>query len=337
MAKLEPISLANISRFRAELMGIAIVLIVLFHVPLSRWSPFFGLYRMGNVGVDVFFFLSGVGLWFSWVKTPSAAHFYRRRLLRIMPAWLVMSSLFYVPDFFCTQKYSSSILDVVLDVTVNWDFWRRDELTFWYIPATMMLYLFAPAYMSLVRKHPDYRWLTVAMIAWCFIVQYVRPVHAAVGHLEIFWSRVPIFFIGINFGEWVRQKRELEGTSVWLLLLLFAMTLSSCVYMEQVFHYRFPIFLERLMYIPMTVSGLILLTICLGRLGRGSLAALSFVGSLSLEIYLIHQHFVLPRLELLRLGYWATALLCLAVSVLLAWLLHKAISMAIEAVGKKRG
>jgi hypothetical protein len=66
--KIKDIDLVNISRFRAEHMGMAMLFVILFHVGLPRWSDFYGLRRMGNLGVDMFLFLSGVGLWFSWAK-----------------------------------------------------------------------------------------------------------------------------------------------------------------------------------------------------------------------------------------------------------------------------
>ena len=53
--------LANPNTALYVLMGIAIIMIVLFHVALPRSSAFFGLKRMGNMGVDIFFFLSGAG------------------------------------------------------------------------------------------------------------------------------------------------------------------------------------------------------------------------------------------------------------------------------------
>ena len=65
------IELANISRYRGELMGLAMLFIVLFHVALPRSDAFYGLRRMGNIGVDMFLFLSGVGLWFSWTRDPN--------------------------------------------------------------------------------------------------------------------------------------------------------------------------------------------------------------------------------------------------------------------------
>lgn len=46
------IELKNISRYRAEQMGAAMLFVILFHVALDRGDPFYGLRRCGNVGVD---------------------------------------------------------------------------------------------------------------------------------------------------------------------------------------------------------------------------------------------------------------------------------------------
>ena len=207
--KIPSIELGNISRFRAEQMGAAMLFVILFHVALDRGDPFYGLRRCGNVGVDIFLFLSGVGLWFAWTKTPSVSHFYRRRLIRILPTWLICSTAFYLRDYLGARRFSKDIGDLIGDITINWDFWLHDELTFWYVPAIMALYLVAPWYMRLIERYPTYRWLPMLMVVWCVMVQWVLPIHAAVGHLEIFWSRVPIFFIGINMGEMVRSRKQL--------------------------------------------------------------------------------------------------------------------------------
>jgi peptidoglycan/LPS O-acetylase OafA/YrhL len=53
------------------------------------------------------------------------------------------------------------------------------------------------------------------------------------------------------------------------------------------------------------------------------LKALAFVGTVSLELYLIHVNFVLKYLRPYDLGYWLTLLLMTAISLLLAWLIHK--------------
>ena len=328
---MSPLPLSNISRYRGELMGIAMILIILFHIPLARADAFFGLHRLGNVGVDMFFFLSGMGLWFAWTKRESTpgvstfANFYRRRFARIMPAWLIMASLFYVPDFLGPRKYSPSLINLIGDITINLDFWRYDELTFWYIPALMAMYVVAPFYMELIRRHPIYRWLPVLAIMWCVIVQWVLPIHQAVGHLEIFWSRVPIFLIGINVGEQVRSKQTLDGSAFWLLLLLFVAAFASSLYLEQVRHGKFPLFAERMLYIPLTVAGILLINVLLHHAPSWLLRSLSFVGSISLETYLIHVHFVMKPIAQYHLGYWPTFLLTVLISLPLAWLLSKAV------------
>ncbi len=335
MKPIKDIELQNISRYRGELMGAAMLFVILFHVGLPREDAFYGLRRIGNIGVDMFLFLSGVGLWFSWTKRPSLKHFFTRRYLRIYPAWLIIACLFYIPDFLGPRQFSTNIIDLLGDVLINWDFWLHDELSFWYIPATMMLYLFAPAYMQLIIKHPVYRWLPVVMIMWCILVQYVTPIHAAVGHLEIFWSRVPIFFIGINFGQAVKEKRCMDGASLWLIVLVFVMAFASSVFLEQVRHGQFPLFIERMLYIPLTVTAILLLNRVFRRTPKWFNATFREVGALSLEAYLIHLHFVLVHIERFHWSYWPTFLVCIAITMPLAWLLHKIVELGVKPLENK--
>ena len=321
--KIKNIELANISRYRGELMGIAMIFIFLFHFALPRSDMFFGLRRVGNIGVDMFLFLSGVGLWFSWMKHPSLKLFFKRRYLRVYPAWFIISCLYYIPHF-----HGGGVrawVDLIGDITINWDFWLHDELKFWYIPAMMMLYLFAPPYMQLIRRHPVYRWLPVVMILWCILVQYVSPIHNAVGHIEIFWSRLPIFFIGINMGEAVRRKDKMDGASIWMILIVFAMTLSASIFLEQELHGHFPIYVERMLYIPLTITTILLLNRVFRRTPKWFNTIFKFVGALSLECYLIHIHFVLDYIPK-TCGYWTTFLVCVVITMPLAWLLSKIVN-----------
>ena len=215
------------------------------------------------------------------------------------------------------------MIDLAGDVLVNWDFWLHDELTFWYIPATMMLYLFAPAYVKLVSRHPVYRWLPVLMIVWCVAVQWVVPLHNAVGHIEIFWSRVPIFFIGINCGAMVKQGQSLSAKSVWLLVAAVVLSLGVDIYLEQTRHGLFPLFIGRMLYIPATFSLVLLLSNWLTAVPQAIKRALRLVGKVSLEMYLLHVHFVLVRVQSMQWGYWGTFLACFAITLPLAWLLNK--------------
>ena len=338
--KIKDIELANISRYRGELMGAAMLFVILFHVGLPREDMFFGLRRMGNIGVDIFLFLSGMGLWFSWTKRPSLSHFFTRRFLRIYPTWLLLASLYYIPDylelsFVQHSGHSTSIIDLIGDISINWDFWLHDELTFWYIPAIMLLYLLSPFYMKLILTHPIYRWLPVVMLMWCILVQYVTPINNAVGHLEIFWSRVPIFFIGINMAAAVQRKETMDGTSIWMIWLIFIMALASSIFLEQEKHGQFPLFLERMLYIPLTITTILLLNRVFRRTPTTINKAFKFVGALSLEAYLIHDHFVLAYVEKLHWTYWSTFLLTTSITLCAAWIVHQLLERIITPLENK--
>lgn len=350
MLKIEETRFADISRYRSQLMGLAIIFVVLFHVWLPTSNTFYPLRRLGNIGVDMFLFISGLGLWHSWTYSrlgkrldgdgalslgTALRRFFSRRYLRIYPTWIVVAGYFYISAYVARpgSGYSPDILNLAANVLCGWSFWRVDDLTFWYVPATMMLYTFAPAYMELVRRCPSYRWLPVAFMVLAAMVYYVPLLRHNVGHLEIFFSRIPIFLIGINAGEWIMQKRTMEKESLWMLLIVFVLSMWLCLRLEYIGHSRFPLFLERMVYIPLTVSALLLECRLCALLHSKVNAVLAFVGGVSLEIYLIHIQYVMKPLSALHLGYWGTAACTLAISIPAAWLLQKVLNTV---VGKAR-
>ena len=233
---MKKIEWSDFSKYRSALMGAAMLFVMFFHVTMPKSYMMYGV----------------IGLWYSWTKQPSLKHFFKRRYLRIYPAWLIMALLFYIPNYLNVAGggYSPNIGHLVANILFNWSFWRIDDLTFWFIPSIMMLYTVAPFYMELIRKHPSYRWLLVAVaIVWAVMVQYYPPVHRSVGHVEIFWSRIPIFLLGINCGQWVKEKRTMEGAALWGVLLLFILSFMMCIEFENHWRGKFPLFLERMVYI----------------------------------------------------------------------------------------
>ena len=322
------IEFSDFSKYRSELMGAAMLFVMLFHVYMPKSYVMYGVVRCGNIGVDMFLFLSGIGLWYSWTKQPSLKHFFWRRYIRIYPAWLIMAALYYIPNYLTVPGggYSPNIGHLIANILINWSFWRIDDLTFWFIPSIMMLYTFAPAYMRLIERYPSYRWLVVVAMVWAVMVQYYPPVHRSVGHVEIFWSRIPIFLLGINCGQWVKEKRNMEGAALWGILILFILSFMMCIEFENHWRGKFPLFLERMVYIPCSITAMILLCRAYHYAPRWLLTFLSFIGGISLELYLIHVQFVLRYVKEYHLGYCLTALLMIVISIPLAWVLSKIVS-----------
>ncbi|MGN1262408.1 MAG: acyltransferase family protein [Prevotella sp.] len=333
------IDFSDLSRHRSVLMGVAMLMVMLFHVngPLhdTLWQC---ALRCGNVGVDMFLFLSGIGLWFAWTKTKTAdgcdkagdtscrngmacrlKTFYLHRYRRIYPCWLLFACLYYIPQ--CVAG-SRSVADTVADIAVNLCFWTHTELTFWFVPAIMMLYTVAPAYMELISHRRVWRWLPAVFMMVCVLIQYHAPLHAAVSHLEIFFSRIPIFLLGINAGELVMEKRRLDPSAVWFLLLVFAVSAAACLNFEDGLRGHFPLFLERMVYIPLTVSMLLLLCPLLDAMPQWLRGTFAFVGGISLEIYLVHYYFIYIYIRPLHLGFLLSAALTVGASLIAAWLVH---------------
>ena len=169
-------------------------------------------------------------------------------------------------------------------------------------------------------------------------MQYVTPIHQAVGHIEIFWSRIPVFLLGINIADMVRRKVVIDKQAWWMVAVFFAVSLTSCVWLEQMRHGRFPLYTERMLYIVFAVTTILIMSEAFDRLyavtfRRFSLNGLfAWVGGISLEMYLFHVEYVLKLLERHHLGYWPTFFLTLAFTLPVAWLISKVCSYIINKV-----
>ena len=68
-----------LSKYRAALMGVAMLFIAVFHSTLTI-DNIIGLRFIkfaGDIGVDIFFFVSGIGMFYSFLKTTDIKSFYR--------------------------------------------------------------------------------------------------------------------------------------------------------------------------------------------------------------------------------------------------------------------
>lgn len=86
----------SLSKYRGFLMGFAILWVMYFHIPL-KFATEIGWFthRIGFYGVDIFLFLSGLGVYFSLMKRPNVLRFYKARLVRILPAYVIVACVSY--------------------------------------------------------------------------------------------------------------------------------------------------------------------------------------------------------------------------------------------------
>lgn len=95
-----PLHWGLVSKYRSQLFGFAILWIMCMHsreftpllddAILSQYILYDGIILVGGVGVDIFLFLSGVGLYYAQEKGPTLGQFYAKRYKRLLLPYLVI-------------------------------------------------------------------------------------------------------------------------------------------------------------------------------------------------------------------------------------------------------
>lgn len=192
--------LHGLSKYRSQLMGVAIIWIMLFHSGIDApdnfvlraiWYIFvsFG----GGCGVDLFFMLSGYGLVYSASKLSSSREWIPwigKRLKRIVPSYLIVAVMYYM---LCDQLswYNLLQLSFLLDGV-------RD---FWFIPAIIICYLFFPLVFGSCKKY-GFRicctvYVLLVLLGSVVLAHYLPDYFCKT---EIFLLRIPCFIIGVYCG-----------------------------------------------------------------------------------------------------------------------------------------
>ena len=134
-------SFGNISKNRQQLMGIAALFIMFCHnsLYLPHWFyniNFNYLRFLFQIGVDMFLLFSGLGCYFSLSKSTSIIGFYKKRLSRLFPSYLIFFASITIAYLFIDRQivfqkmYSYSPFSFIIS----------DDLTLWFIPAICILY-----------------------------------------------------------------------------------------------------------------------------------------------------------------------------------------------------
>ena len=86
----------RISQARQMCMGAAMLMVVFFHSSIELQSEFGKFMKeMGDIGVDIFFVMSGLGIYYSLYKNIDIKQFFQKRLIRILPAYLIVDGLWF--------------------------------------------------------------------------------------------------------------------------------------------------------------------------------------------------------------------------------------------------
>lgn len=298
-------------------MAFAILLILLYH---NKGALPEGLLKQAAgfcyVGVDLFFFASGVGCFFSYTRGRDPVGFLRRRAERVLPAYLP-----FILVWIGMQAVGGGITlpAALANLFGVQGFLALTPAFNWYVSGMWLSYLLTPWLAPLAEKCDSRLKAAAAVLALLlFSVAFWGD-----RQLIIIFTRLPVFFVGMLFAAESNRREALTKTELALLLALIPV--GAALLWES------PRFFPELMWdcglawYPMLLiaPGLCILVTAVSahlariRAGRAVNRALGALGGITFEIYLAHfLALEKPPLLFLPLTALGTALL-VAVSRLL--------------------
>ena len=279
----------RISRYKAALMGISILVVVYghllyYHSGMKQYQ-YLGITEWYTVGsVDVFLFLSGFGIYRSLKRNGDPLAFMARRLDRLVPSYLPFILVFCG---FMLATGQMTFLQALGNLT-TFGWWTRMGAQFnWYIPTLLAAYLASPLLFGLLEKYGR-------RSLWLFALLLLLDAACVDTSLMMGVSRFPVYFLGMYTGREAALGKQPTRRHLLISGVLFAGSMTAFYFLvtrwpDGLSRYGFwwhPFFFST----PATLYGI---TWVLERLEKRKPTALlnrglEFLGGKSFEIYLLH-------------------------------------------------
>ena len=318
-----------ISKYRPVLMSVAILLIMFCHLSSGQSHHGVAVTRLasileaGNSGVDMFLFLSGVGLYYSYTQKPlSYWAFERKRFKRIIPYYLVIAGATYLILSFLRNSFSLSkyICDLFY---LTW--FIEGSTYFWYVFAICVFYMSFPAIYSFIHNNEKSFLRTLVLcIAWLIGVKLLGYFVSYIKHFRIMLERFPIFILGVYAGKLAyRQIRVKRVYCVFFILFGLAMLVLQKLVLHGFIEsqLRYP---SRSAFAISIITAVILimefLEITVPRLHSFLVRLFGWYGGLTYELYLLHQSYrLLLDFPYKPFGYFMSAFALPTITAIGIW------------------
>lgn len=302
--------LTMLSKRRTQIMGFAMLSVVFFHsgFDLSMIPLLQLLKQWGDIGVDIFLVMSGIGIYHSLSRKPDVSSYLRSRVRRIVPAHLLVSSVWFF--FLDMILYKEGFVTFLMDVT-SLSFWINGRLTTWYLSSLLVMQFLSPFYVNLWKKHPALDRVAIpVVILGCLCITYTPALNQALEHLLIAFYRIPAFLVGLSIGRRICENRSTLSISAPLGLLLLGGSICILVISSGLTPLYLRWVLRYAVYLP------IALALCFAVIHVPENKLFRYFGTRSLEIFLLHDKVVWVTTILARRIWGEGPLRCAIVNVL---------------------
>ena len=232
--------LSYISKYRTEIMGYAILGVMLAHIknicgfPDTIANKLLGLFCY-SVFTGGFVFLTGLGLCFSLHKNSNLKSFYTKRIKRLLiPYWIIS-----IPYFLYTDLYiNSNVLAFVGHVTTL-SFWFYGNYSgMWYIAMTVVIYMLYPFIHKFIwggKMKTIYA--VVILLVMYIIASEILLVYVPIFYqnTEIAITKFPLLIFGSLTMNYIVEQRKVLSVKlimyVSLIVLLFFADSTNTMWM----------------------------------------------------------------------------------------------------------
>lgn len=230
LAERGQLNFSSLSLYRNALYGVAAIWIVLFHGEILdkvKFPPalrfFADTLELGNIGVDVFVLLSGVGLYFSMSKKPLLPQFYYKRVLRIYLPYLLIA----VPYLVYACLIQTNRVGIFIMKLFCAYYWVGDDkpLNLWYVPAILAFYLIYPLiheFIFCTQKGSLRRMILLLALSVGITVLFYLYAKDTYKRYDTMLPRFSVFILGCYFGKIVKEKRRIPVVLLILCVVVIA-------------------------------------------------------------------------------------------------------------------
>ena len=295
-------NISYVLKNRTGIYGFCAVWIVVFHLYRRISMPFIpvitNIVSLGNMAVDIFLFFSGVSLYLSAERNNYSERgwktYFTKRVCRILVPYFIVAVPYFLWSIIVESGHRNfiGILARFVWNVSSASFWIKGVQTTWYVYAIAIFYLAFPILYNYIKNSNSAIKIAILLTAIYFfsVATNYLPI---LKNSTIAWTRLPIFVIGIMAGKYYAKldlsKLNISARKLLVSFNVIFLLVSGCFLS---FHEIYDANTIQAVYIwlfygPMTLSVIVcLMAVCKGDGLQADL--LKVLGSISLEIYLVH-------------------------------------------------
>ena len=300
----EPLALGT----SKAIQGFSAVAIILHHLSqdlMKDAGPFEFLSGCGVLFVGIFFFFSGFGLYTSLkTKKDYLKGFLRKRLITILIPFYSCIAVFTIASCICGTKYKALALLKVLSG------WSLINNHMWYIVEIAILYLAFFLIYKLIRNRTAATVVmsvfVLAMMGGSLLLCHGKDMSCAYWFMGEWWYNASLLFIvGILVSKHQDGLRKIARKAYVVLLPLFGILTAVFGWITKRFLEKYsywseipgkdPRYLDKLrclsVQVPFILCFVLFVLLVMMKVRFGN-PVLTFLGAISLELYLIHNLFL---------------------------------------------